>query len=70
MALIFIKPGANNPKTIELLEKTLKEAKIFTVTSSGSLTGPIIEKNMLIDNHYGAIASKAMKLLPKELNPP
>jgi hypothetical protein len=29
-----------------------------------------IDKNMHIDTHYGAIASKAVKLKPKELNVP
>ena len=40
------------------------------VYKEGSLTGPVIEKDKLIDNHYYAIANKASLSKPAELNPP
>jgi hypothetical protein len=39
-------------------------------TGEGMLDAETIDKELLIDTHYGAIASKAVKLSPKELNVP
>ncbi len=39
-------------------------------TGEGTLDAETIDKELLIDTHYGAIASKAVKLSPKELNVP
>ena len=66
-AFVFIKPKAVTQKTKELLESTLT-ANGITVLKSGSLDAKTIDEKMLIDNHYGAIASKAVKLQPAELN--
>lgn len=68
-AFVFIKPHACNATVIELVRTKLAEAGI-RVTGEGELDAATIDKNMLIDNHYGAIASKAVKLKPAELNVP
>lgn len=69
MALVFIKPHACNPKVVELVRAKLALAGI-KVTSEGSLGSEQIDKEMLIDNHYGAIAAKAVKLKPAQLSVP
>ena len=66
-AFVFIKPKAVTPKAKALLESSLV-ANGITVLKSGELSAKTIDKEMLIDNHYGAIASKAVKLQPSELN--
>lgn len=71
-AFVFIKPHAckGQPGSVEsLVEESLKTAGI-RITGKGSMTAETIDKNMHIDTHYGAIASKAVKLTPKELNVP
>lgn len=68
-AFVFIKPHAVNDKVKELMAKGLAEHGI-TITKKGSLDAATIDKNMLIDNHYYAIASKATLLPPSELNVP
>jgi hypothetical protein len=40
------------------------------ITGKGEMTAEQIDQNMYIDTHYGAIASKAVTLQPKELNVP
>ena len=40
------------------------------MTDKGEMAAETIDKNMHIDTHYGAIASKAVKLKPAELNVP
>uniref|UniRef100_A0A7S1D1X2 Nucleoside-diphosphate kinase n=1 Tax=Cyclophora tenuis TaxID=216820 RepID=A0A7S1D1X2_CYCTE len=69
-AFVFIKPhackGSSPEKVQELLESTLAENGI-RVTGKGTMLAETIDKNMHIDTHYGAIASKAVKLQPKEL---
>eukprot|EP00967_Tisochrysis_lutea_P101379 scaffold152075_cov31-Tisochrysis_lutea.AAC.1 len=57
-AFVFVKPHAVTDQVKQLAQAKLKAAGI-TVCSEGSLTGPVIEKNLLIDNHYYAIANKA-----------
>jgi len=71
-AFVFIKPHAckGTPGKVEsLVEDSFKSAGI-RVTSKGEMLAETIDKNMHIDTHYGAIASKAVKLQPKELNVP
>ena len=51
------------------VEDSLKAAGI-RVTGKGEMAAEQIDSNMYIDNHYGAIASKAVKLKPSELNVP
>ena len=71
-AFVFIKPHAckGTPgKVEELVEEAFANAGI-RITSKGEMLAETIDKNMHIDTHYGAIASKAVKLKPSELNVP
>ena len=64
-AFVFIKPHAckGAPGSVEaVVEGKFKETGI-RVTDKGEITAEQIDKNMLIDTHYGAIASKAGKLI-------
>ena len=69
-AFVFIKPHACKGKegAVEsVVEDYLNDAGI-RITGKGEMTADQIDKNMYIDTHYGAIASKAVKLKPSELN--
>ena len=68
-AFVFIKPHANTRETQKLLSKVFQE-KDIKITSEGELTGPEIDKGMLIDQHYYAIASKATLLKPADMPVP
>jgi hypothetical protein len=68
-AFVFIKPHANTPAAQKLVKSTLL-AKGISITAEGELTGPQIDKDMLIDQHYYAIASKATLLKPSEMPVP
>ena len=68
-AFVFIKPHANTAQTQTLVKRMLNE-KGLTIKSEGELTGPEIDKGMLIDQHYYSIASKATLLKPKDLPVP
>jgi nucleoside diphosphate kinase len=68
-AFVFIKPHANTAKAQDMVKSKLK-AKGLTITAEGELTGEQIDKGMLIDQHYYAIASKATLLKPKDLPVP
>jgi nucleoside diphosphate kinase len=56
-AFVFIKPHAVTDG-VKALTKASFDAAGIRVYKEGSLTGPVIEKNLLIDNHYYAIANK------------
>lgn len=66
-AFIFIKPHANTPAVQDLVDAELK-AQNFTVTAKGQLSAEEIGSK--IDIHYGAIASKAARVEPKDLTVP
>uniref|UniRef100_A0A7S4G7Y2 Nucleoside-diphosphate kinase n=1 Tax=Eutreptiella gymnastica TaxID=73025 RepID=A0A7S4G7Y2_9EUGL len=68
-AFVFVKPHAVAPATMELVKKGFAAAGI-SIVSGGSLDNKTIEKKLLIDNHYYAIANKASLSKPKDLNPP
>jgi nucleoside diphosphate kinase len=69
-AFVFIKPhAAASDKVKDLVRGHFKNNGI-RIISEGALSAKTIDEDMLIDNHYGAIASKAMKLDPTELNVP
>lgn len=71
-AFVFIKPHAckGTPgKVEEAVEDHLKKAGI-RITGKGEMLAETIDEKQHIDTHYGAIASKAVKLEPKELNVP
>lgn len=72
-AFVFIKPhackGAAKERVESLVEESFRSSGI-RVTSKGEMKAETIDSNMHIDTHYGAIASKAVKLKPSELNVP
>eukprot|EP01063_Lacrimia_lanifica_P032033 TRINITY_DN53_c0_g2_i4.p1 TRINITY_DN53_c0_g2~~TRINITY_DN53_c0_g2_i4.p1 ORF type:complete len:306 (+),score=171.52 TRINITY_DN53_c0_g2_i4:58-975(+) len=68
-AFVFIKPHANTKAVQELVEAEFKNRGI-NVSAQGEITGEEIDKNLFIDQHYYAIASKATILKPSELNVP
>eukprot|EP01039_Chlorochromonas_danica_P004945 gene4945-5428_t len=68
-AFVFIKPHANNEKTQELVKNNLL-ARGIRIVKEGAFTGPEIDEQMLIDQHYYAIASKATLLQPKDIPVP
>merc|ERR1712137_1534556 len=65
-AFVFIKPHAVTDDVKALVLKELSAAGI-AVVSEGSIPAEVIDKNQLIDTHYGAIAAKAVKVKPKDL---
>jgi nucleoside diphosphate kinase len=68
-AFLFIKPHAVTDKVKALVADGLAKNDI-KVVAEGALDAATIDKKMLIDNHYYAIASKATLLEPAELNVP
>ena len=65
-AFVFIKPHANTFSTRRLVSDTLQNRGI-RILSEGEITGEQIDRDMLVDQHYYAIASKATILKPKDL---
>eukprot|EP01062_Namystynia_karyoxenos_P046187 TRINITY_DN344_c0_g1_i7.p1 TRINITY_DN344_c0_g1~~TRINITY_DN344_c0_g1_i7.p1 ORF type:complete len:482 (+),score=222.60 TRINITY_DN344_c0_g1_i7:100-1545(+) len=68
-AFVFIKPHANTPKVQELVKKTLED-KGIRILREGEIPASRIDRKKLIDNHYFAIASKAVLQKPKDLPVP
>lgn len=68
-AFVFVKPHANTTATQNLVKSTL-QSKGIKILTEGELTGPQIDKDMLIDQHYYAIASKATLLKPADMPVP
>jgi hypothetical protein len=68
-AFIFIKPHANTPATRELVQLALG-GNGFVICQEGEIYSKEIDQNLLIDQHYYAIASKATLLKPKEMPVP
>jgi len=66
-AFVFIKPHAVNDKVKYLVDLKLRNSGI-NIVSEGEIKAETIDEKMLIDTHYGAIAAKAVKLKPSELN--
>jgi uncharacterized OsmC-like protein len=65
-AFVFIKPHAckGKPGSVEsVVEGKFQETGI-RITDKGEISAEEIDKNMFIDTHYGAIASKAGELIP------
>ena len=71
-AFVFIKPHACKGKagSVENVVESKFTSSGIRVTGKGEILAEDIDKNMYIDTHYGAIASKAVKLKPSELNVP
>ena len=68
-AFCFVKPHANNEAVVELVKSSLNQAGI-TINKTGTITGPQIDAQKLIDQHYYSIASKATILDPTEIPVP
>jgi nucleoside diphosphate kinase len=68
-AFVFIKPHANTTPTQKLVQSTF-EKKGINIVTQGELTAEQIDKGMLIDQHYYAIASKATLLKPQQMPVP
>jgi nucleoside diphosphate kinase len=68
-AFVFIKPHANNLTTQTLVSTTLK-ARGLQIVKEGEFKGEDIDKGMLIDQHYYAIASKATILKANQIPVP
>merc|ERR1719330_1571552 len=66
LAFVFIKPHAVTAEVKDLVRQKMSEAGV-SLTSEGEIAAETIDKKMLIDTHYGAIAAKAMKLKPESL---
>jgi hypothetical protein len=66
-AFVFIKPHANTAAVQHLVKKVLEDRKLH-VLSEGEISGETIDRKMLVDQHYYAIASKATILKPRELH--
>jgi nucleoside diphosphate kinase len=71
-AFVFIKPHAckGTPGKVEKVVEDKFAASGIRITGKGEMVAETIDKEMYIDTHYGAIASKAVKLKPNELNVP
>lgn len=65
-AFVFIKPHAVKEGVKKLVKEKLAEMKI-SIVAEGVIDGKVIDEKGLIDTHYGAIASRAVKQKPKEL---
>jgi len=65
-AFVFIKPHAVTDEVKEVVRKKLDEAGI-SILSEGAIAAEEIDKEKLIDTHYGAIAAKAVKQKPASL---
>lgn len=68
-AFVFIKPHANTAAVQELVGNELR-ARGLTIVKEGEFTGEQIDEQMLIDQHYYAIASKATLLKPEQIPVP
>merc|ERR1712146_600698 len=69
MAFVFVKPHANNEAVQKLVKEKFAECKI-AIVKEGKIEGPVIDKKLLIDNHYYSIANKAKLTKPKDLMVP
>lgn len=65
-AFVFIKPHAVTDNVKQLVSDRFCSEGIGII-SEGAIAAEKIDKEMLIDNHYGAIAARAMKQKPTEL---
>eukprot|EP01038_Epipyxis_sp_PR26KG_P006788 gene6788-9298_t len=68
-AFVFIKPHANTALVQEEVSKKLI-ANNIKIIEQGEFSGEDIDKGMLIDQHYYAIASKATLLKPNQIPVP
>jgi len=67
-AFVFIKPHAVTKDVRDLVENELQ--RCGRIIQQGSISAEDIDSKNLIDQHYYAIASKAVLLKPRELPVP
>jgi nucleoside diphosphate kinase len=65
-AIVFVKPHAVNKAVQELVQKKLEDCGV-SVVQSGRIDAETIDEKGFIDTHYGAIAARAMRVLPADL---
>ena len=65
-AFVFIKPHANTTSAQNLVKNSLL-SKGINISQEGEISGEKIDQDMLIDQHYYAIASKATLLKPEKM---
>eukprot|EP00930_Biecheleria_cincta_P104599 TRINITY_DN9697_c0_g1_i5.p1 TRINITY_DN9697_c0_g1~~TRINITY_DN9697_c0_g1_i5.p1 ORF type:complete len:330 (-),score=64.74 TRINITY_DN9697_c0_g1_i5:3-959(-) len=65
-AFLFIKPHAANDQVQRLVENELA-ARGIRIAGKGNIGAETIDRQGLIDGHYGAIASRAMHQKPQDL---
>jgi len=68
-AFVFIKPQSNTAETIALVRAKLNDAGC-RIIEEAAINGTVIDERRLIDQHYYAIASKAVLLPAAELPVP
>ncbi len=69
LAFVFIKPHANTVNAQTKVKSVFKERGV-SILKEGELKGEKIDEDLLIDQHYYAIASKATLLKPNTLPVP
>jgi nucleoside diphosphate kinase len=65
-AIVFVKPHAVNQSVQDLVRKKLEDCGI-SIVHSGRIDAGTIDEKGLIDTHYGAIAARALRMLPTDL---
>ena len=68
-AFVFVKPHACNDAVVAKVKSVFAKRGI-SIKSEKKINGAMIDEKSLIDNHYGAIAAKAMTTLPADLHVP
>lgn len=68
-AFMFIKPHAVNEAVRASVTKQLNDAGV-SIVAEGEIDAATIDKQHYIDTHYGAIANRAVRSQPSELNVP
>merc|ERR1740130_840248 len=68
-AFVFIKPHAVNDK-VKALTQDMFKVKGIKIIKEGQMDAATIDKDLLIDKHYYAIASKATLVTPDKLPVP
>lgn len=66
-ALVFIKPHAAHSQKVRDFVEMFLHSHCCNITAEGELFAREIEQKGIIDKHYSAIATNAMKVLPKDL---
>eukprot|EP00854_Cymbomonas_tetramitiformis_P011213 gene11213-13252_t len=68
-AFIFIKPHALSDEVVEYVKKELF-ARDFKVVQAGSISGELVDKHMMVDQHFYRTANNATVIQPEDLQLP